>query len=62
LFSRLTIVAVPIKERSKEWPGYLVTRREVRCVVTDREPWELDEIKAAIDAELNGGGVGEVKT
>lgn len=62
LYSRLTIVAVPIKERSKEWPGYLVTRRELRWVVTDREPQELNEIKATIDAELNSGGVGEVKT
>ena len=61
LFRDLKIIAVPIKERSKEWPGYLVTRREVRWVVTDREPQELDEIKATIDAELNGGGVEEVK-
>jgi hypothetical protein len=62
LFSKLTIVAVPIKERSKEWPGYLVTRREVRRVVVDRKPRELDEIKAAIDAKLNGGGAEEIKT
>lgn len=62
LFSKLAIVAVPIKERSKEWPGYLVTRREVRWVVTDREPQELDEIKAIIDAELNGDCAQEVKT
>jgi hypothetical protein len=55
LFSKLTITAVPIKERSKEWPGYLVTRREVRWVVTDRKPQELDEIKALINAELKGG-------
>jgi hypothetical protein len=55
LFSKLAIIAVPIKERSKEWPGYLVTRREVRWVVTDRKPQELDEIKALIDAELKGG-------
>jgi hypothetical protein len=62
LFSKLAIIAVPIKERSMEWPGYLVTRREVRWVVTDREAQELDEIKATIDAELNGGDVGKVKT
>lgn len=62
LFSELKIIAVPIKERSKEWPGYLITRRELRRVVTDRELRELDEIKATIDAELRTGDVGEVKT
>jgi hypothetical protein len=55
LFRELKFIAVPIKERSKEWPGYLVTRKEVRWVVTDRKPQELDEIKALIDAELKGG-------
>ena len=62
LFRDLKIIAVPIKERSKEWPGYLVTRREVRWIVTDREPQELDGIRAVIDAELNGDWAQEVKT
>jgi len=62
LFRELKFIAVPIKERSKAWPGYLVTHRELRWLVKDREPRELDEIKAVIDAELNGGGIEEVKT
>jgi hypothetical protein len=54
LFREVKFIEVPMKERSKDWPGYLVTRRELRWVVKDRKPRELDEIKALIEAELKG--------
>jgi hypothetical protein len=51
-FSKITIKAVPIKDRSEDWPGYLVTRREVRWVVVEREPWERDQVRGPIDHGL----------
>ena len=51
-FSKITIIAVPIKVHSEEWPGYLVTHRHVRWMVVEREPRELEEIQGLIDAGL----------
>jgi hypothetical protein len=51
-FSKITILAVPIKVRSEEWPGYLLTHRDVRWVVVEREPWELEQIQGPIDDGL----------
>jgi hypothetical protein len=51
-FSKITILAVPVKARSEEWPGYLVTHRDVRWVGVEREPWELEQIQGLIDDGL----------
>lgn len=52
LFSKLTITAIPIRVRSEEWPGYYMTRWDIRWVVVEREPGELEEIQGLIDTGL----------